>query len=947
MPSGEWDQVFLTDVGSTMTKGLLLTRRDGAYRVAAAAAVPTTVEKPSEDVCLGVRAAAEAVGRQAGLNLLDERAAPIIPYLTTSSAGGGLQMLVLGLTSTDTGRIAQMAAQAAGGVILRTFTIDDRTPIIHRMRLIRDLHPDLILMAGGIDGGDIANVVRLAEILSLSRPTPKFDPSGRIPLVFCGNVDAREHVAQVLSGSFDLHMVENIRPTLLDMNLRPAKEAILTLFMNTVMERAPGYHQLKSWVAADILPTPIGVERILELHARAHGQNVVMVDVGGATTDVFSNIYGEYRRTVAANVGVSYSICNVIACGGIESVMHHLPKGIPEEAVRNYAANKMLNPTRLPSTEEELLIEHAVAAVGIGLAWQHHQDMNFTVAKVGLLDRLRRREDFDPFQETFQGIDLSTFFHVSDIDVIIGSGGVLSHAPRKDAVRMLVDGFLPTGITKLAVDASFRSPHLGVLTTVDPKGALDLFERECLCEVAYVVAPTGDVGDKVMLTLTDRASGIVHTLRGRDVFFASEGGAWEIVPGPGIRLYQRTDEVRLDTALPVLFDCRGRGAAFCGEPLISSEAFAARPPSGRTTRVHLVRAVTSAGPFEIRRELPYEGTVFVKVGDRVVPSTPVGENVLTPPRIFIVDVHRLIGYQRRLTPEDIRDGILVKEGDTISLGQRIFRGQEAFLGVEYFCTSPVRGTVTAVEPNGSIILREIQDYARKPVRVDIAGFLGIRPEHIKNRLEFQVGDFVQKGQELVKGSSSRFPIRAPSSGTLVEINTDDGSVVLHYDLEPVTTLALVSGTVASVEAGRVAVISGQGTIIQGAIGFGGESFGQLTTMSDLGASLDGRGDTIVATVMAVDGAFLERCRLAKIRGVISPSIPALDWVRFARQEIAIGVTGDEDVPFPVMLTEGFGALPMEGACRDLLERSSGSTVSMFTRTQIRAGVVRPMVILPT
>lgn len=936
--------ILITDIGSTTTKGLLLVRQEGVWRVASDATVPTTVEKPLEDVCIGVRTVADALGRQTGLSLLDTRQRPSVPYVTTSSAGGGLQMLVLGLTSTDTGRIAELAAQGAGGVILRTFTIDDGTPVIHKMRLMKDLHPDLILMAGGIDGGDIANVVRLAEILCLAKPTPKFDPQGRIPLVFCGNVDAREYVAQVLASRFDVTMVDNIRPTLTDTNLRPAREAILRLFMHTVMERAPGYATLKTWVTDDIIPTPVGVERILERYARAHGQNVVMVDMGGATTDVFSNIYGEYRRTVAANIGVSYSICNVIAREGIDAVMRHLPGGITEGTVRDYAASKMLNPARLPSGETELLIEWAVATVGIGAAWRQHQDMNFTVAKVGLLDRLRRREDFDPFQETFQAIDTKAFFHVSDIDLIIGTGGVISHAPPREAVRMLVEGFLPTGITKLAVDGTFRSPHLGAFASVDAEAARALFERECLRDSAYVVAPTGEAGDGVMLHVRNRATGLTADLRHGDVRYAPEGGDWDIVPGRGFRLYERTDGVQLDTALPVLFDCRGRGGAFTGTPLRSIEAFRAHAVGGiSATRIPRSEVVT--GPFEIRRELPYHGTIFVHAGERVAPEDPVGENVLTPPRVFIIDVHRLIGYHRHLKSEDIVAGILVKEGDDVSVGQRIFRGREAFFGMDFFCNSPVRGTVTGIEANGSIILREIQDYARKPVRINIAEALGIPPRHIRNRLEFRVGDFVQKGQELVKGSSTQLPVRAPRSGTLVEVNTDDGSVVVHYDLKPVVTRAVVAGTVTGVEPGHAVTVSGHGTVIRGAIGFGGECFGRLAPVAGLDASLDEARDGIVASVVPVDGAFLARCASAGVRGVIAPSVAALDWVVFAGREIGAGSTGDEDVRVRIVLTEGFGSIDMTPASRDLLERSRGASATLLTRTQIRAGVIRPLIII--
>ena len=480
----QFNNILITDIGSTTTKGLLLGKKEGKFKFISQIDMPTTVEKPTEDVKLGVIDVARALEGRTGIKILDKSHRVKIPYLTTSSAGGGLQILVFGLSSVDTGKAAELTAYGAGGVILRTFTIDDKIPAIHKMRLIRELHPDMILMAGGIDGGNIASIVRLAEILSLANPTPKFHQNEKIPLVFCGNVEARSFVSKVLDEKFDVHIVENIRPTMTELNTEPAKAKVHELFMENVMERAPGYSDLKRWVKKEILPTPTGVEKILSLYANIGQKNVVMVDMGGATTDIFSNIYGDYNRTVSANIGMSYSISNIMAVVGIEKIKSHLPENLSEKNIRDYISNKMLNPIYIPTSIGERVIEHAAAIEGMRLAWKQHQEMSFKVARIGVLDKLRQRNNVDPFQETFYGIDTSKIFQISDIDLIIGAGGVLSHVKSKEeALRIIADGFQPAGITKIAYDKSFKSPHLGVLSTISDETALELFKEECIEEI--------------------------------------------------------------------------------------------------------------------------------------------------------------------------------------------------------------------------------------------------------------------------------------------------------------------------------------------------------------------------------------------------------------------------------------------------------------------------------
>jgi uncharacterized protein (TIGR01319 family) len=946
----KFKHILVTDVGSTTTKALLIARKGERYHFAGELEVPTTVEKPREDVKIGVLEAVKGVGEKTGTTLL--KAGKIsVPYVTTSSAGGGLQILVFGLSAVETGRAAEMTAYGAGGVILRTFTIDDAIPAVDKMRLIRELHPDLILMAGGIDGGAIAGVVRLAELLSLADPEPKFRLSERIPLVFCGNVDARGFVKNVLEQNFELHITENIRPSMTELATEPAKRKVHELFMENVMERAPGYAGLKRWVAADIMPTPAGVENILRLYGDRAKQNVVMVDMGGATTDIFSNVAGEYRRTVAANIGMSYSISNILAEAGVNRIMRHLPEEYPEEEVRDYVSNKMLNPTYVPKHASERVVEQATAIEGINLAWNQHLEMNFQISRIGRLDARRLRKDVNKFEELFY-LDEERYFQLSDIDLIIGAGGVLSHAKRaEDVLWMLAEGFKPSGITRFAVDKGFKSPHLGVLAKLDSKVALELFRSQCLEEIGYVVAPVGKLHPKrLALTIKDAKGHKAYALRGGEFLYLPQGGDLEILLERGLCIRNNLERFELKTLLPVLFDCRGRDEPLLGVPLSRSGIAAFTPTEGAfKTEVRKAAAEISTGEYRIERRLPYEGEIFVKKGNKVKPDDVIGENRFGPPKLYIIDIQRAIGYDKKLDEKAFLAGIMVKVGDQVKLGQKIYKAKSAApLSIPYYCQSPLRGKVTQIEASGKmIIMREIQDYDGKPHVVDVAKKLDIKPGHIKAYMKFQEGDFIEIDRIIAqKTHAGRFVMaKATSTGTLKKIDSDAGTVTIQYEIKPIQLKSFVKGKVSKVKENLAAEITGKGTMLYGIIGFGGEASGRIALLRNTNDLNYSHKERIAVAFKPIDEGFLRRAAEIGVAGIVAPSIHNADWVRFWGEEIGVALTGDEQIPFVLILTEGFGSFEMNERYRSFFVKAESKTASLSGRTQIRAGVTRPTVIV--
>jgi len=468
--------ILATDCGSTTTKAILIEKGDDGYRLVVRGEAPTTVEAPFEDVTRGVLNAVREVEELAGRKILDgerivspqEGDTGVDLYVSTSSAGGGLQMMVSGLVLQMTGESAQRAALGAGAIVMDVIALNDGRRPHEKIRRLRQLRPDMILLSGGTDAGDVKRVAEMAEILVAADPKARLGAGYEMPVIYAGNKDAAPIVKDLLEDRVALSIVPNLRPSLEHENLGPARDAIHELFMEHVMAHAPGYKKLMTWSPVPIMPTPGAVGIIIEKIAKRDSLAVVGVDIGGATTDVFSVFSGVFNRTVSANLGMSYSVSNVMAEAGIENILRWVPFGVDEIELRNRIKNKMIRPTTIPQTLEDLVIEQAIAREALRLAFDQHRAL-----AVGLKGMQTARTISDVMTQTGSG---STLVNLLDLGLLVGSGGVLSHAPRRvQGALMMIDAFLPEGLTHLAVDSIFMAPQLGVLSSVHEEAATQVF----------------------------------------------------------------------------------------------------------------------------------------------------------------------------------------------------------------------------------------------------------------------------------------------------------------------------------------------------------------------------------------------------------------------------------------------------------------------------------------
>jgi uncharacterized protein (TIGR01319 family) len=794
------DNIIITDIGSTTTKALHLQKNDREYQLIDYVSAFTTVEKPDEDVNVGIRNAISQL-------CLDSE----YTYLTTSSAGGGLQILVIGLTTADSAKSAERAAYGVGGVLLDTLAIDDGKTMHERLKVINSVFPDIILLCGGVDGGALISVYRLASLLRIANVYQKFSNNTKIPLIYAGNCDAVGFITAALNEKYDLHIVPNLRPkianhlnsTAKDENLIPTQEKIHELFLNSVMEQAPGYSKVKTMVEVDIIPTPAGVLQTIKLLGKKY-KNILAFDMGGATTDFYSNIDGNYHRSVSANIGMSYSIGNILAeCDFERDIAPHLSTPEQAETILNYIGNKILYPGSHPTNEIELYFEHIIAICGIKMSIIQHKQMYFKSPKTNLLAKIR---------SFFNGTQ--SIFQLSEVEMAIGSGGVISVATPEQAIFIMIQGLQMTSFTTLWRDKHFISPHLGVLSDFDETLAEKLIHTECIEKLAVYIRAKRTVRvkiddkkfvvkqDNIWCVRIENSASVEVNYDGCFKRFYIEAGVYLIVDTRKNASYES-----LLNCFPGMYKMHQspNDSAVARKCPTRGELLDDRRLEIATTDVAEDSDATEGYFRSIRFSLPFAGTVYVQAGDSVTPETLLAENPFELPKLYVLLVSAYIG--RDMLPEELDMGMLVKIGDTVQYEQKVYQNPireyfirnyemvamfsemterdltaeesdnienllryptiSEYVNLLYQETnamgtpikeihlvrktdtvySPLRGKVESIDMvSGIIVLQEIQDYPLEPVHIDVAKLLDEKPEFITGFMKKSLGDLVFQGE---------------------------------------------------------------------------------------------------------------------------------------------------------------------------------------------------------
>ncbi len=550
------DAFLIVDIGES-TRAALIEKEGGQYRLTGTGEVETTLDAPELDVTVGIRSAAQSLsGKRRGLAGNDEFAG--VKLLCSSGDGGsGLYMMVAGVTSMISLESAQRAALGAGAHLVDVFSKDDKRPEYRLVETMRDSRPDIFLLAGGIDGGAFSQVLDMATIVRDADIKPRFGEAYRLPVIYAGNAEARGRVAETLTEEYAMRAVDNVRPEIDRENLGPAREAIYDSYMEHVIAHSPGYERLAKWVARPILPTQAAIGKMLYAYAQRRGANLLAVNVGGSTTDIYSVYRGVFNRSLNAELGLTYGALNVLKTVGVERVERWLPETIDDRKIRNAVGNLMVLQPKTFS-EEERSLRGALAREAIRVGVEEHKELASRLKGVKV-----ERTIADTFKQSLE----PTYLDVGDTPIILGMGNAFGGS-LGEAASLLLDSLEPLFVSELYIDRAGLTAHAGMLLSEVPEVAFNLFSGESLQRLGTCLSPAGrGEGEAIRVTLR-RENG--ETIDGRVGYgeiktlplLDGETCKIEAVARKGLYL-SKGKEKRIETivtggALGLIVDARGR-----------------------------------------------------------------------------------------------------------------------------------------------------------------------------------------------------------------------------------------------------------------------------------------------------------------------------------------------------------------------------------------------------
>jgi hypothetical protein len=273
-------------------------------------------------------------------------------------------------------------------------------------------------------------------------------------------------------------------------------------------------------------------------------------------------------------------------------------------------------------------------------------------------------------------------------------------------------------------------------------------------------------------------------------------------------------------------------------------------------------------------------------------------------------------------------------------------------------TLPIPGDVL-FEEGSAVDFKTIIARAKVPGKPEIVKayqILNLAPENIPPFMVKKVGDAVEKEEIIAKytpfwGLIKKF-VYSPTDGTIESISDITGQVIIREPPTPVEIDAYLKGKVSDVFEERGIIITANGSLIQGIFGVGGENHGELKmvanspderlTADKITPDLEGK-IIVGGSLVTLDA--LKKAQDLGVRGIIVGGKRGVDISEFLGYEIGVAITGQEDLPISLILTEGFGEIPMSRRVFDLLKEFEGSIAAINGATQIRAGVIRPEIII--
>jgi len=496
------ESMVVLDCGSTMTRAVLIDLVDGHYRFIARGETFNLKGNSGGDFLISVREAIRQIENITGRTLLNEEHEFIKPdradghgadaLLIVANVAAPLRVILAGLSDQVSLASARRAVHATHALIEHIICPPRRSDqgakasIESKMDLIATARPEVIVLTGGIDGGPAAPVEDLATWITLGCSLIEDSPKPQV--VYAGNAAIREQIAGIIGDTAPLVMVDNVRPNLDIENIESLNAVLDEFYRQKMFSELPGFQTVAGWSEAKVLTGLQALGYVVKYlsHMWGKGHNVLGVDIGGSMTTAAFVVNNDFNLVNRPDLGVAHNIARVLSEVDISDITRWLPVEMEAGVARDRLLNKAIRGGSLPQTIEELYLEQAVAREALRLTLQEAR-------------------------QYWHGASTTAQTFGPEFEVIIGSGGILAHAPQHgQAALMLLDAIQPNGITTLWLDTTSLAVPVGALATLHPLAATHVMEGDAFLNLGTAICPVGpaahagEVVMRVTITYSDR-----------------------------------------------------------------------------------------------------------------------------------------------------------------------------------------------------------------------------------------------------------------------------------------------------------------------------------------------------------------------------------------------------------------------------------------------------------
>ena len=448
------------DFGSTFTK-LTLVDADNEEIIATEKSY-TTVET---DVTKGYNDALERLNKKVKTEY------NIVKKLACSSAAGGLKIIAIGLVPELTSEAAKRAALGAGARVIKTYSFNLNND---EMEEIVNSNADMILLAGGTNGGNNECILHNAEMLA------KYQV--KVPVVIAGNKSCNDGIKKLFSDNIEYYVTENVMPSLNQINVDPARETIRSIFMKKIVH-ARGMENVESSISGILMPTPAAVLKAAEVLSKGSRDEdglgeLAVIDIGGATTDIHSVAEGApskpsvvlrgleepyAKRTVEGDLGMRYSVMSVFEAAGTKTMKKYLKH--KDFDIENEFKNRYANKSFVASDERQIDFDEAIAKVCADISMKRH---------TGIVEPI-----YSPMGMMYS----QTGKDLMELPYVLGTGGVIvnSHNPKEILEASLFSMDDPSSLKprrpRYLLDKEYVLSAMGLLTTIDENMAVRMMKK--------------------------------------------------------------------------------------------------------------------------------------------------------------------------------------------------------------------------------------------------------------------------------------------------------------------------------------------------------------------------------------------------------------------------------------------------------------------------------------